>query len=138
MQVPASFQYRKATSVEHALAVLHEYGPEAAGVAGGDGPGPAVRRPALLPEWGAGPAVVAGGHSVLPMMKLRLAPPEALVDINDLDEIAGIRVEDGVLVIGAMARHADLLAHAEAGAHFPLLHAPERVSADPIVAHRGP
>jgi len=111
MQVPASFQYRKATSVEHALALLHEYGPEA--------------------------AVVAGGHSLLPMMKLRLAHPEALVDINDLDEIAGIRVEDGVLVIGAMARHADLLAHAEAGAHFPILHDAERVIADPIVRNRG-
>jgi aerobic carbon-monoxide dehydrogenase medium subunit len=111
MQVPASFQYRKATSVEHALALLHEYGPES--------------------------AIVAGGHSLLPMMKLRLAHPEALVDINDLDEIAGIRVEDGVLVIGAMARHADLLAHAEAGAHFPILHDAERVIADPIVRNRG-
>jgi carbon-monoxide dehydrogenase medium subunit len=111
MQVPASFQYRKATSVEHALALLHEYGPEA--------------------------AVVAGGHSLLPMMKLRLAHPEALVDINDLDEIAGIRVEGDVLVIGAMARHADLLAHAEAGALFPILHDAERVIADPIVRNRG-
>ena len=111
MQVPASFQYRKATSVEHALALLREYGPES--------------------------VVVAGGHSLLPMMKLRLAHPEALIDINDLAEIAGIHVEDGELVIGAMARHADLLAHSGAGEHFPILHDAERVIADPIVRNRG-
>jgi aerobic carbon-monoxide dehydrogenase medium subunit len=111
MQVPAAFQYRKATSVEHALTLLAEYGPES--------------------------MVLAGGHSLLPMMKLRLAHPEALVDINDLTELAGIRVEGGSLVIGAMARHADLLASAEAGRHFAILHDAERVIADPIVRNRG-
>jgi len=111
MQVPASFQYRKATSVEDALALLHDYGPEA--------------------------VVVAGGHSLLPMMKLRLAHPEALIDINDVHELAGIRVDENDLVIGAMARHADLLESAEAGRHFPILHDAERVIADPIVRNRG-
>jgi carbon-monoxide dehydrogenase medium subunit len=111
MQVPASFQYRKATSVEHALALLVEYGPES--------------------------SVVAGGHSLLPMMKLRLAHPEALIDINDLTELAGIRVERGELVIGAMARHAELLSSAVAGKHFSILHDAERVIADPIVRNRG-
>jgi aerobic carbon-monoxide dehydrogenase medium subunit len=111
MQVPASFQYRKATSVEHALALLAEYGPES--------------------------AVVAGGHSLLPMMKLRLAHPEALIDINDVTELAGIRVDGGELVIGAMTRHAELLACVEAGAHLPILHDAERVIADPIVRNRG-
>ncbi len=111
MQVPAAFQYRRATSVEHALSLLAEYGPES--------------------------RIVAGGHSLLPMMKLRLAHPEALVDINDLAELAGVRVEDGALVIGAMARHADLLAAPEAGRLFPILHDAERVIADPIVRNRG-
>lgn len=111
MQVPAAFQYRRATSVEHALTLLAEYGPDA--------------------------MIVAGGHSLLPMMKLRLAHPEALVDINDLSELAGVRVERDSLVIGAMARHADLLASAEAGRHFPILHDAERVIADPIVRNRG-
>lgn len=111
MQVPAAFQYRRATSVEHALTLLAEYGPES--------------------------VVVAGGHSLLPMMKLRLAHPEALVDINDLAELAGVRVEGDELVIGALTRHADLLASAEAGAHFPILHDAERVIADPIVRNRG-
>ena len=111
MQVPAAFQYRRATSVEHALTLLAEYGPES--------------------------MVVAGGHSLLPMMKLRLAHPEALVDINDLTELAGVRVEGGSLVIGALARHADLLASPVAGEHFPILHDAERVIADPIVRNRG-
>jgi carbon-monoxide dehydrogenase medium subunit len=111
MQVPAAFQYRKATSVEHALSLLAEYGPES--------------------------MIVAGGHSLLPMMKLRLAHPEALIDINDLAELAGVRVDGDTLVIGAMARHADLLACAEAGEHFPILHDAERVIADPIVRNRG-
>ena len=111
MQVPASFQYRKATSVEHALTLLAEYGPES--------------------------VVVAGGHSLLPMMKLRLAHPEALIDINDLTELAGIRVERHELVIGAMARHAELLASQVAGKHFPILHDAERVIADPVVRNRG-
>jgi carbon-monoxide dehydrogenase medium subunit len=111
MQVPAAFQYRRATSVEHALTLLAEYGPDS--------------------------MIVAGGHSLLPMMKLRLAHPEALVDINDLSELAGVRVERDALVIGAMARHADLLASAEAGRHFPILHDAERVIADPIVRNRG-
>jgi len=111
MQVPAAFQYRKATSVEHALTLLAEYGPES--------------------------RVLAGGHSLLPMMKLRLAHPEALVDINDLTELAGVRVERDSFVIGAMARHADLLASADAGRHFAILHDAERVIADPIVRNRG-
>jgi carbon-monoxide dehydrogenase medium subunit len=110
MQVPAAFQYRRATSVEHALSLLAEYGPES--------------------------RIVAGGHSLLPMMKLRLAHPEALVDINDLTELAGVYVEDEALVIGAMARHADLLASPEAE-YFAILHDAERVIADPIVRNRG-
>jgi aerobic carbon-monoxide dehydrogenase medium subunit len=91
----------------------------------------------LLAEYGPESMVLAGGHSLLPMMKLRLAHPEALVDINDLTELAGIRVEGGSLVIGAMARHADLLASAEAGRRFAILHDAERVIADPIVRNRG-
>ena len=111
MQVPAPFDYVRATSVQNALELLERHGPEA--------------------------RVIAGGHSLLPMMKLRLAHPEALIDINDVGELAGIRVEDGTLVIGALARHADLLASEEAGAHFPILHDAERVIADPIVRNRG-
>lgn len=111
MQVPAPFEYRRATSVEHAIALLARHGPET--------------------------RLVAGGHSLIPMMKLRLAAPELLVDINDLTELAGIAVVDGELRIGAMTRHAELLASPVVGQVAPVLHDAERVIADAIVRNRG-
>jgi carbon-monoxide dehydrogenase medium subunit len=71
------------------------------------------------------------------MMKLRLATPEALIDINQLSDLSYLRVEGDELAIGALTRHADLLASAVAGEHFPLLHDAERVIADPVVRNRG-
>ena len=76
MQTPAAFEYERATSVEGAIASLQRLGPEA--------------------------RVIAGGHSLLPMMKLRLANPEHLIDINDLHELAYIREEGDELRIGAL------------------------------------
>ncbi|SRR6266540_5874800 len=111
MQVPAPFQYEKATSVEHALTLLARYGPES--------------------------RVVAGGHSLLPMMKLRLAHPEALIDINDLTELSSIGLDGNDLSIGAMVRHAELLASAVVGEHFPILRDAEKMIADPVVRNRG-
>jgi carbon-monoxide dehydrogenase medium subunit len=111
MQVPAPFTYERATSVEHAIQLLQRLGPEA--------------------------RVVAGGHSLIPMMKLRLARPDALVDINDLAELSQIRLDGDTLVIGALARHNDLLGSAVAGEHFPILIDAERVIADPVVRNFG-
>jgi aerobic carbon-monoxide dehydrogenase medium subunit len=111
MQVPAQFEYQRATSVEHAIALLARHGPET--------------------------RVVAGGHSLIPMMKLRLAQPEMLIDINDLTDLAGISSDGTQLRLGAMARHADVLASVEAGALVPMLHDAERVIADPVVRNRG-
>ena len=111
MQVPAAFQYERATSVEQAIELLTRYGPEA--------------------------RLVAGGHSLLPMMKLRLAQPEALIDINGLGELALIRVDGHDLAVGAMVRHAELLASPVVGEHFPILRDAERVIADPLVRNRG-
>jgi aerobic carbon-monoxide dehydrogenase medium subunit len=112
MQTPAPFGYERATSVSHAVALLEKLGSEA--------------------------RLVAGGHSMLPMMKLRLARPEYLIDINDLvDTLSYIRVENNELRIGAMTRHADLLNSAVAGEHFRILHDAERVIADPVVRNRG-
>jgi carbon-monoxide dehydrogenase medium subunit len=105
MQVPSQVEYERATSVEHALSLLSR---------------PETR-------------VVAGGHSLIPMMKLRLAQPELLVDINGLAELAFIKLDGGQLRIGALARHADLLDSAVAGQHFPIFRDAERVVADPIV-----
>jgi len=111
MQVPAHFEYERATSVDHALA--------------------------LLAKWGSEARVVAGGHSLIPMMKLRLARPEALIDINDLEELAYVRLDGDALAIGAMTRHADLLGSPLVGEHYPIFHDAERVIADPVVRNRG-
>src|ERR1700741_4060860 len=105
MQVPSYVEYERASSVEHALALLSR------------------------PDHRA----LAGGHSLIPMMKLRLAQPGVLVDINSLAELAYIKEQGGQLRIGALARHADLLDSPEAGRHFPIFHDAERVVADPIV-----
>lgn len=111
MQVPAPFEYAKATSVDHAIQLLSEHGEEA--------------------------RVIAGGHSLLPMMKLRLAKPDALIDINGLTDLSYVRVEGESLCIGALTRHADILRSAIVGEHFPLLHDAERVIADPVVRNWG-
>jgi len=111
MQVPAHFEYERATSVDHALA--------------------------LLSRWGSEARVVAGGHSLIPMMKLRLARPEALIDINDLAELAYLRLSGDQLLIGAMTRHAELLASPLVGEHYPIFHDAERMIADPLVRNRG-
>ena len=111
MQVPAHVEYERAGSVEHALTLLARFGPES--------------------------RILAGGHSLIPMMKLRLAQPETLIDINGLTELSYIRVTDGELCIGALARHAELLADPAAGQHFAILHDAERVIADPIVRNWG-
>src|ERR1700677_1503601 len=110
MQVPSHVEYERATSVEHALLLLSR---------------PETR-------------VLAGGHSLIPMMKLRLAQPELLVDINGLAELAFITLGGDQLRIGALARPADLLHSAVAGQYFPIFHDAERVVADPIVRLAGP
>ena len=112
MQVPAPFGYERATSVDHAIQLLEQLGPDA--------------------------RLVAGGHSFIPMMKLRLAQPEHVIDINPLAaELGTISIEGTDLVVGAMARHNDLLGSALVGEHFPILHDAERVIADPVVRNRG-
>jgi carbon-monoxide dehydrogenase medium subunit len=111
LQTPAAFEYERATSVDGAIASLERLGSEA--------------------------RVIAGGHSLLPMMKLRLANPEHLIDINDLTELSYIREQDGEIRIGAMTRHADLLRSDLLAQHFPLFRDAETVIADPVVRNRG-
>jgi aerobic carbon-monoxide dehydrogenase medium subunit len=111
LQVPAHVEYEKASSVQHALALLARYGPEA--------------------------KVLAGGHSLIPMMKLRLAQPELLVDINGLTDLCYINRAGDELRIGTLTRHAQLLESQLAGEHFAILHDAERVIADPIVRNWG-
>src|SRR5213080_2593980 len=71
------------------------------------------------------------------MMKLRLAKPEHLIDINELTELAYIREEDGEIRIGALTRHVDLLKSELLARHFPLFRDAEQVIADPVVRNRG-
>ncbi|HEY3036713.1 MAG TPA: xanthine dehydrogenase family protein subunit M, partial [Streptosporangiaceae bacterium] len=111
MQVPAHVEYERASSVAHALSLLARYGPEA--------------------------RILAGGHSLIPMMKLRLAQPETLIDINGLSELSYIEMTGGELQIGTLTRHAQLLDSAAAGEHFPILHDAEKVIADPVVRNWG-
>src|ERR1700754_2519154 len=110
MQTPAPFDYERATSVEGVLASLkaHE-----------------------------GARVIAGGHSLLPMMKLRLATPGHLIDINDLEELSYIREEGDEIAIGALTRHVDLLKSDLLLDRFPVFHDAELVIADPVVRNRG-
>jgi carbon-monoxide dehydrogenase medium subunit len=111
VQVPAPFEYERATSVEHALELLQRLGPEA--------------------------RVLAGGHSLLPMMKLRLASPEHLIDINDLHDLAYVREENGEVRIGALTRHRELLESELLGRRLPIIADAERLIADPVVRNRG-
>jgi carbon-monoxide dehydrogenase medium subunit len=112
VQVPAPFEYERATSVDHAIGLMERLGDTA--------------------------RLVAGGHSLLPMMKLRLANFEYLIDINDLHgELGYIRTSAGEVRIGAMTRHRELLESDELAAAFPIFRDAERVIADPVVRNRG-
>ena len=82
--------------------------------------------------------LIAGGHSLLPMMKLRLANFEYLIDINDLhDELGYVEAGPDEVRIGALTRHRELLESAELAAAFPIFADAERVIADPVVRNRG-
>ncbi|HEV2813280.1 MAG TPA: xanthine dehydrogenase family protein subunit M [Solirubrobacteraceae bacterium] len=112
MQVPAPFEYARASSVDEAIGLLEKLGPEA--------------------------RLVAGGHSLLPMMKLRLATPEHLIDINPLEaELGYIREEGGEVRIGAMTRHRDLLESELLAERLPIVREAENGIADPPVRNRG-
>jgi aerobic carbon-monoxide dehydrogenase medium subunit len=112
MQVPGPFEYERATSVDHAIGLLDRLGEDA--------------------------RIVAGGHSLLPMMKLRIANPEYLIDINDLAAELGYVITDPTVVrIGAMTRHREVLESDALAAVCPIFRDAERVIADPVVRNRG-
>lgn len=114
LQIPAPFEYERATSVDHALQLLTVLGPEA--------------------------RILAGGHSLLPMMKLRLATPRYVVDIDDLAGELGYIVDapgTGEIRIGAMTRHRELLESVLLADTLAIFGDAERVIADPVVRNRG-
>ncbi|HEY1712130.1 MAG TPA: xanthine dehydrogenase family protein subunit M [Solirubrobacteraceae bacterium] len=111
MQTPAPFTYERATSIEGAIASLVAHDGEA--------------------------RIIAGGHSLLPMMKLRLAQPEHLIDINDLGDLSYIREFADEIRIGALTRHVELLQSDVLARLFPIFADAEIVIADPVVRNRG-
>lgn len=111
MQISAPFDYARATSVDDAIALLDKFGDES--------------------------RIIAGGHSLLPMMKLRLARPEALVDINELVELSYIVEEDDRVRIGSMTRHVQLIESPILQRRFPIFADAGKVIADPLVRNRG-
>jgi aerobic carbon-monoxide dehydrogenase medium subunit len=109
--IPAPFAYHRPQSLQEALGLLAQHGPDA--------------------------RVVAGGHSLIPMMKLRLAKPEQLVDLQDLSELRGIRSEPRTLVIGAMTTQHELIASELLATSCPIISETSLVIADPQVRYCG-
>jgi carbon-monoxide dehydrogenase medium subunit len=109
--IPAKFDYQRAASADEAIGLLAEYGDDA--------------------------KLLAGGHSLLPLMKLRLASPAVLIDIGRLRELSYVRDGGDHIAIGALTRHRDLETSELLRAEVPLLaHAASQVG-DPQVRHRG-
>lgn len=109
--IPAAFDYLRPATVEDAVAALAEAGEEA--------------------------KVLAGGHSLLPVLRLRLAAPTLLVDLGGLAQLRGIRTDGDTLVIGAMTTHAEVAGSAEVAASAPLLAQAAATIGDRQVRHRG-
>ena len=109
--IPATFAYHRPQSLQDAIGLLAEHGEN-------------VR-------------VVAGGHSLIPMMKLRLAKPEHLVDLQDLTELRGMGSEPGTLVIGAMTTQYELIGSELLAAKCPILRETSLQIADPQVRYCG-
>ena len=109
--IPASFDYSAPTSLEEALKLLNELGDDA--------------------------KILAGGHSLIPMMKLRFVETGHLIDLANVPGLSHIKVEDGYLKLGAMTRETDLEDSAEVGRLFPIFYDAAKLIADPQVRNFG-
>jgi carbon-monoxide dehydrogenase medium subunit len=109
--IAQSFQYESPGTLAEAIALLNQYGDEA--------------------------KVLSGGHSLIPMMKLRFASPGYLIDINGIPGLSDIKEENGVVRIGALAREADLEHSALLATHFPIFKDVTKLIADPQVRNMG-
>ena len=109
--IPPTFEYYAPSNVSEAIALLSQHGDDA--------------------------KLLAGGHSLLPMMKLRFAEPEHLIDLNNINELRGIREEEGVVVIGAMTIENALISSDILKKQVPLLPEAAQLIADPQVRNRG-
>jgi aerobic carbon-monoxide dehydrogenase medium subunit len=109
--IPASFTYRRVSSVDEALRLLGEHGEDA--------------------------KLIAGGHSLLPLMKLRFAAPEVLIDIGRIAELSYVRTEGDTVAVGALTRHHDLFNDPVLNTEAPVLAHVAGSVGDPQVRHRG-
>jgi carbon-monoxide dehydrogenase medium subunit len=109
--IPLAFDYEVAESVDHAIELLGQHGDEA--------------------------KLLAGGHSLLPIMKLRLAAPTVLVDLGRVGDLNYVRDEGDHLAIGAMTRHCDMERDATIKEHCDLISYTASLVGDPQVRHRG-
>ncbi len=109
--IPAAFDYRRPASVDEALAVLDEQGFDA--------------------------KLLAGGQSLIPAMRFRLAEPRTIVDLNGLAELQRLEESGGFLHIGPMVRHATIAGSEIVRDRYPALADAARVIADPLVRNRG-
>jgi carbon-monoxide dehydrogenase medium subunit len=109
--IPAAFEYHRPTSLDEAITLLSRHGDDG--------------------------RLIAGGHSLIPMMKLRLAQPEHLIDLRDLTELTGIRVEGDALEIGAMTTQHDLIGSEVVAETCPILVEAALLIADPQVRYCG-
>jgi carbon-monoxide dehydrogenase medium subunit len=109
--IPAPFEYHRPRSLDEAIGLLAQHGEDA--------------------------RVVAGGHSLIPMMKLRLAKPEHLVDLQGLDELRGIRSEPDAIFIGALATQHELIGSELLATRCPIVRETALQIADPQVRYCG-
>lgn len=109
--IPANFNYHSPSNLEEVFALLREFGQQA--------------------------KVLAGGHSLLPMMKLRFAEPKHLIDLGDIASLKGIEVNEEVIFLGAMTSEADILNYPDMEILCPLLAKATRLIADPQVRNKG-
>ncbi len=109
--IPASLEYVAPTSIADAVSALTNGGDEA--------------------------KVIAGGQSLMPVLRLRLAYPTTLVDLRNVADLRGVREDNGDLVIGAMTRHCDVITDGLIAQHAPLIAAATKTVADPAIRHRG-
>jgi carbon-monoxide dehydrogenase medium subunit len=109
--IPGSFDYVRPSSLDEAVTALRDAGEEG--------------------------KVIAGGQSLLPLLRLRLAYPEALIDVGSLPELHGVRDEGSSVLVGAMTSHYDVLRDPLIREHAPLVTAATSTVADPAVRHRG-
>ena len=109
--IAAAFEYHRPADLKGALGVLAEYGDDA--------------------------RVLAGGHSLIPMMKLRMASVDHLVDLQDIAELKGIRVANGRVTIGAMTTQHEMIASADLSRAAPIMAEAAEQIADPQVRYMG-